>query len=262
MNGVSIADLQARFDPHHRLQHQRLHLQRCIAQSQIEQRERHHQDKINLEQLRMEAQREQQNATLQAKYIEGQNARDLASHNYALGQIGQISKVIDGMIDAGLRKSEAWDNSFAQTMQQLATIEADTIRQERLKRIDHSHNMEAKRLDHLHQMQAKEQDHRHNVSTRSIDHNHSLHSKQVDELYREAFEGLQHQHQREKIILEYNNALIMRFVDSHLKNYNLTFEKACDLVFRLVERSLGMGEQQASEADVSSWVREAMAQVG
>jgi hypothetical protein len=209
MQWVSIADLQARFDPKVRLAYENQHLKRCIAQAQIEQSERHHSERMRLENMKLdskiESERMQARATIEKEKIAGQNALYLADRNHILGQLTQGSQLIDSMIHSQLKQEEDWNNIVADTMRQLFISEADTIKQQRLKELDHKHKIES-------------------------------------------------------MTLEYNLRFTEMFLQNEIQNSRITYDKTCEVIFKLIERALGLGERYASKEDVASWVDEAMKQ--
>lgn len=50
--------------------------------------------------------------------------------------------------------------------------------------------------------------------------------------------------------------------DESPSTLNLAFDKTCEIIFRLVERALGLKEEMAEADSVQEWVREAMEQTG
>jgi hypothetical protein len=47
-----------------------------------------------------------------------------------------------------------------------------------------------------------------------------------------------------------------------LQSLRVTFDRACDIIFRLVERALGLGSQEVDSEEIRGWVQEAMPQTG
>lgn len=209
MQWVSIADLQARFDPKTRLAYEDHHLKRCIAQAKIEQTERHHAERMQIENMRadakIESERIEAEASVTRERIAGQNALNLADRNHILGQLTQGSQLIDSMIHSQLKQEEDWNNIVADTMRQLFVSEADTIKQQRLKELDHKHKIES-------------------------------------------------------MTLEYNLRFTEMVLQNEIQNSRITYDKTCEVIFKLIERALGLGERYASQEDIASWVDEAMGQ--
>lgn len=144
-------DLQHNLDPNYRIQSEKQHLQRCIAQAQLEQSERHHNERTRIEHMRLDAQaeneREHSRAIIEREHISGKNALALADRNHILGQLQQGSQLIDSMILSQLKQEEDWNATVADTMRQLFVTEADTIRQTKLKDLDHKHQIEKMTLE-------------------------------------------------------------------------------------------------------------------
>lgn len=249
MQWVSIADLQARFDPRVRLAYENQHLKRCIAQAQIDQADRHHRERLQVENMKIHADREktkelvaqgdrhhnermqlenmkldakmkaeeiQARATIEKEKIAGKNALDLADRNYinalslanrnhVLGQLTQGSQLIDSMILSQLKQEEDWSNTIADTMRQLFVSEADTIKQTRLKEIDHQHKIES-------------------------------------------------------MTLEYNLRFTEMFLQNEIQNSRVSYDKTCEVIFKLVERVSGLGDKYVNQDDITSWINEAMGQ--
>lgn len=73
---------------------------------------------------------------------------------------------------------------------------------------------------------------------------------------------LDQRHTLEKMRLENNLKMVEMVLGHELQNLRVSYDKACDIIFRLVERALGLGPRQADTEEVREWVREAMAQTG
>ena len=209
MRWVSIAELQAQMDPHHRAVAQNRHFQQCMAQAKFEQDERHHCERQQLESDRLDANLRvaeiQGRTMLERERIAGDNAMSLATRNHALAQSAKSSALIDEMVLSTIRQDEEWNRTFADTMRGLILNEADTIKQERLRKMDQDHLIE-------------------------------------------------------KLRLESNLRMVELVLAHELQNARVAYDKACDIIFRLVERALGLGPHQAEADQVRDWVREAMDQ--
>lgn len=209
MRWISIAELQAQSDPRLRLAAQNQHMQHCIAQAKLEQTERHHYERQLIEQDRLAADIQtseiQGRALVERERIAGDNALSLATRTHALAQSAKSSTLIDEMFLSTMRQEEEWNRTFADTMRQLIVSEADTIKQERLRKLDQLHLIE-------------------------------------------------------KLKLESNLRMVETVLAYEIQNLRVSYDKACDIIFRLVERALGLGPQQAEINTVRDWVREAMQQ--
>lgn len=204
MKWVSIADLRVQGDPRLRLAQQAQYLQECVAQAKLDQTERHHAERLRAD---AEIAEVQGRAIVERERIAGENAIALATRNHALGQAANMSALVDEMVRSHLKEQETWANTMADTLRQVLVTEADTIRQERLKEMDHRHTVE-------------------------------------------------------KLTLE-NNLRLVEMVCSHeLQDLRVSYDKACEIAFRLVERALGLGPDGAEPDQVRAWVREAMEQTG
>lgn len=71
---------------------------------------------------------------------------------------------------------------------------------------------------------------------------------------------LDHRHKIEVMQLEYNLKLVEMFLENEIRDSRVTFDKSIEVIFKVIERCLGLGEQDVSRDDVSSWVNEAMGQ--
>lgn len=182
-----------------------------MEQAKIEQEERHHHERQALERERlsagMEAAEIQGRAMVERERVSGDNAMSLATRSYALDQFSKSSALIDEMMMSTMRQDEEWNRTVSDTMRQLIVTEADTIRQERLRKLDHAHTVE-------------------------------------------------------KLQLESNLRMVEMVLSYELQNLRVAYDKTCDIIFRLVERALGLGEQHAEVDSVRAWVREAMDQTG
>lgn len=202
MRWVSIADLKAQADPRFRLAQESQYLKSCIAQARLEQAERHHTEKMRAD---AEIAEIQGRSIVERERITGENAIALASHNHALGQAAKSSALIDEMFLSHLREQEEWSRTMADTLRQVVVVEADTIRQERIKEMEHRHTIE-------------------------------------------------------QLKLENNLRMVEMVLTNELLDMRVSFDKACEIIFRLVERAFGLGPDGADPEQVRSWVREAMEQ--
>lgn len=73
---------------------------------------------------------------------------------------------------------------------------------------------------------------------------------------------LEQAHLIEKMRLECNLKMMEMTLAHELQNLRVTYDRTCDIVFRLVERALGLGPQEADPEEIRGWVREAMEQTG
>jgi hypothetical protein len=186
-------------------------MQQCIAQAKLEQDERHHYETQAFERERLEAEREiaeiQGRAIVEKERVAGENAISIATRNHALATAAKSSALFDEMLLSVVRQDEEWNRTCADTMRQLIVTEADTIKQERLRKLDQAHLIEKLRLE--------------------------------------------------------SNLRLLEMAFSHeLQNLRLTYDRTCDIIFRLVERALGLGANEVSGDMVHQWVREAMEQTG
>lgn len=211
MRWISIAELKAQADPYYRMAAEKQHMQQCIAEAKLEQTERHHYERQAIERQRAEAgmavAEMQGRAMIERERISGENAIALARHEHLLAQSAKSSALIDEMMLSVMRQDEEWNRTVADTMRTLIVSEADTIKQERLRKLDHLHTIE-------------------------------------------------------KMRLESNLRMVEMVLSYEIQNLRVTYDKACDIIFRLVERALGLGPQLAEVDSVREWVREAMAQTG
>ena len=222
-------------DRHHRerlqVENMKMYADKEKTQTLVEQSNRHHADKIQLENMKLNAKARAEEmqavAIIEKEKIAGWNALYLADKNHShaleladknhshaislantnhfLGQLTQGSQLLDAMIHSQLKQEENWNNTIADTMRQLFISEADTIKQERLKELDHKHKIES-------------------------------------------------------MTLEYNLRFTELALQNELQNARVSYDKTCEVIFKLIERVLGLGERYASQEDISSWVNEAMGQ--
>lgn len=90
----------------------------------------------------------------------------------------------------------------------------------------------------------------------------TLVTKEADLITQERLRKLDQEHLVQKLRLEGNLKLVELVVSHELQNAKLAFEKACEIIFRLVERALDLKEEAAEADSVRMWVREAMGQTG
>lgn len=208
MQWVSVADLA---DPSRRQAAQDRHMQACIAQAKLEQEERHNYERVAVERERLEAgaeaARTQARADVERERIAGDNAISLATRTHALALAAKSSGLIDEMHMSLMRQEEEWGRMVGDAMRGLVLSEADTIKQERLRRLEQAHLVE-------------------------------------------------------KMRLECNLKMMEMALAHELQNLRVTYDRTCDIIFRLVERALGLGPDAVDPEDIRGWVQEAMAQTG
>jgi hypothetical protein len=211
MRWVSIAELQSELDPAKKRAMQNRHLEECVAQAKMEQEERHH-----LERQRIE--REKLETSIEVATIQGRNARELellkayneqslAMLSHTLGAADKSSSLIDEMARSTMRQEEEWHKAFTAAMSGLVLSEADTIKQERLRKLDQEHLIE-------------------------------------------------------KLRLESSLRMIELVLGNEVQNLRLTYDRTCEIIFRLVERALDLGAADAGPDAIREWVKEAMEQTG
>lgn len=205
MRWTSLAEIGANLDPSHRMQVLKQQTKNYFAQAKIEQDENHHRDMISLHHEKMSHERDrtqlETQSMIEREIIAGKNALALTDRNHILGQFTQNSALIDDMIRSELKKSEEWSATVADTMRQLFVQEGDTVRQAKLKELEHRHKIDS-------------------------------------------------------MTLEFNCRLIEMYVQNNLMDARVSFDKACEVIFKLVERALGLGGEMMSEQDIDTVFRE------
>lgn len=158
-------------------------------------------------QVDIETMQIQARALVEHEHISGHNAITLADRTHVLTQSANSSALIDAAYQSHLQEQEGWSKTMADALRQLVIIEADTIRQERLKTLDQKHLIE-------------------------------------------------------KIRLESNLKLVEMASAYEIQNNRFSYEKSCEITFKLVERALNLGGEQMRPDQVRDLVHEATEQVG
>lgn len=253
MQWTTLNELHAQLtDPHHRLATQRHQLQAYMMQAKMEQGERHHQELMSLHQQRMQVEKEEREleaqAMLERERIKGANDRTLATHNFMLNQMGNASKLIDDEYRSLFKEREDWANNLARTRADLLTIEADTLRQITVEKAKHRNNLEAMAVKHTFDMDAK-----------TLDYAKQMELEKQRKKLEKKEKKLQHAQELEKLVLQYNLGVLQKYVDSHLQDWRTEHTKTCEILFRLVEQMLGLGDQQVSESTMRRMYEDALA---
>ncbi len=190
---------------------QNRHLEQCVAQAKIEQDERHHYDRQQIEREKLET-------SIEVANIQGRKAQELerlkAHHDQSLAMLSHTlagaaksSSLIDEMTLATMRQDDEWNKTFISTMSALVLSEADTIKQERLRKLDHEQVVE-------------------------------------------------------KLRLESNLRILELVLGNEVQSSRITYDKMCEIIFRLVERAFDLGPADAGPDTIREWVKEAMDQTG
>ena len=82
--------------------------------------------------------------------------------------------------------------------------------------------------------------------------------KKMESKQQKKMEKMLHRQAKEKMSLEHNFKVLEMCLSNQLQDWRVTHDKACEVIFRMVEKMLGLGEHQVSEAEISQYVQEAM----
>jgi hypothetical protein len=264
MQWVTINELQARMNPQYRLAYERQHMQNCLAQAKLEQGERHHAQTLQVQQQKMALDRELQHldrlAQVERESIAGQNALALGRQNYMLGELAKNTELVHSMFDSQHKREEEWGNNYARIMGDLLTIEADTIRQKAVAKQQNDHDLSRLQLEHELRMREKQFDHMAGLQNKQVDFQYVQNLENQKANIQQQEQKLKHRQEIEKLVLQYNFGVLEKYLDHHLQNLRVTFDKSCEIIFRVIERMLGLGEQQVRESDIDRMVQDAMKQ--
>lgn len=263
MQKMTFADLHAHMtDPHYRLASQRHQLQAYMQQAKIEQGERHHQEMMGLNRERMAVEQElrqiEAQASIEREHIKGANDRALSRQGFMLEQLGKASALVDAEYLSHFKEREDWGNNLARARSDLLTIEADTLRQMTLERLRHKQNLETMEKQYQLDMNKEELKHQFNIETSTLDYHTKTRLENQRASLTKQEKKLQHKQELEKLVLQYNLEILKKFLDSHLQDWRTTHTKASEIIFRLVEQMLGLGEQQVSECEMRRMYEDAL----
>lgn len=82
--------------------------------------------------------------------------------------------------------------------------------------------------------------------------------KKMESKQQKKMEKMLHRQAKEKMSLEHNFKVLEMCLSNQLQDWRVTHDKACEVIFRMVEKMLGLGEHQVSEAEISQYVQEAI----
>jgi frataxin-like iron-binding protein CyaY len=187
-------------------------------------------------------------ASIEREHIKGANDRAIARQGFMLDQLGKASALVDAEYLSHLKEQEDFSNHLARIQGELLNVEADTLRQIIIEKQKHRHSLEMMEKQHQHAMQSKAFDYQ---AQKALEEQRTQLEKKSKKL--------SHRQELEKLVLQYNLEVLKKYIDSRLQDWRVTYDKANEIIFRLVERVLGLGDQQINEADISQYVREAMA---
>ena len=82
----------------------------------------------------------------------------------------------------------------------------------------------------------------------------------ADTIKQAKLKELDHRHKIEAMQLDYNLKFAGMLLENEIRDSRVTFDKSIEVIFKVIERCLGLGEREVRYEDVSDWVNEAMGQ--
>lgn len=144
MKWISIAEALSRGSRHGGASEERRDIETALAQAKLEMTQHNHDERLAFDRERLAVQAE---AAEKAEKAKGENALAELTRKHALDEATRSSGLIDAAWAGVIQRESAWNDVFADTMRQLLVIDADTVRQERLRKLDHVLAMERLRLE-------------------------------------------------------------------------------------------------------------------
>lgn len=144
MKWISIAEALSGGASHNGAADERRSIEAALAQAKLEMAQNNHDERLAFDRERLAVQAEAAEKSEKAK---GENALAELTRKHALDQAARSSALIDEAWAGVIQREGAWNEAFADTMRQLLVIDADTVRQERLRKLDHTLAMERMRLE-------------------------------------------------------------------------------------------------------------------
>lgn len=248
----------ANLDPHYRQRNDEIRLKSEIEGAKLQLQDRHHYEMMDLhrqradtEKEKLQLQREQgelnARASVEAEKIAGENARSLARQSHTHQLIQQDELHVHHLEIQARESDRDFQNRLLETRRSLLEIRADTARQKILSKQNHEQEMEKMKLESELRMREKSQEFFYQDKT---DRNH--HSYKIFE------EKLQQKHALEKRTLDANFEKMAKHLEHVLQNYRVTYDGINDIVMRLIERFLGLGEHELSDEEMASYINEAV----
>jgi hypothetical protein len=157
--------------------------------------------------------------------IKGGNQNRLAIIKSTLDHAGKTSDVINYLFTSVIDESKNWSNTLDNMISQLVLVSANLEAQIQTKIVDHRNTLDVIRENQFN-----------TERTAHINHNHSMQGKSLD-----------HRHRVDEKILDHQLAID-----------KLSFEQVNLVVSQLVQKRLGIGNNESDEA-IKSMVAEAMA---
>ncbi len=261
----SFIDVMASLNPDYRLAQRKQLVHEQIEQAKMTLQQQHHYENMQFNERKLQVERDKINQRndqiarqeqlereaiqggIEKECIAGENALRLSRNNFFQDELAKDTDLIHKMFGSFFDRRRDWKNRLAETQKSLYETEADTIRQKSLQRQKHEQEMEQIRLEHQLRMQENQQGFRQQIGMEqykaSIEQNRQR-QKRVQELH--------------KAVLDYNLRVFEKVIANVIQNKRVTYDSLNSIIVRILERLLGLGEQQISDDDIKQYVKEAM----
>lgn len=256
----SLVDIVASLDPKHRLAQRQQLVYEQVENAKLQMQSQHQQQQnyINQQRLQIEQAKLEQNerhqreiiaGTIEREYIAGDNARALSRQEFFQNELNENTKLIHSFFGDLFSRRQDWQNKISDTRKALYEVEADTIRQKALAKQKHEQDMQKMAFEH--QIRTRESQQQHYQSAEF---------EQLQSQLRQSETRLANQQKLEAMVLEYNLRVLMNVCDSNLQDWRVTYDGLNEILMKVIERILGLGDEQVSERDIERYVDEAMRQ--
>lgn len=228
-----------------RFQREKNLLHKVIEEAKFNQKERHHNEllsfnyqKLNNEQNiakdKLAFEKEKNLQALQLQEIQMQNNLELQDRQHQ----GQLDLAILNNFHQIHQSENMQLNSVLGKLLENKIAEKQNQRDVQLKAIEARIETIKMKLAHKQQMEKLEKEHQYDIEKIKLLHKQEAENKK----------------------LQHNLLVVEKYVDSHLVNTELEFDKFVTIVYRLVERAVGL-EVTINDSDIQAYVDEAMGQM-
>jgi hypothetical protein len=81
----------------------------------------------------------------------------------------------------------------------------------------------------------------------------------ADTIKQTKLKELDHKHKIEELQLTHNLAIASMVLEHEIKNLRVSFDKSCDLIFKIIERVLGFGDREVQRVEVKNAIDQVVA---
>lgn len=228
---MTVGDILNPATAHHR---HRLQLDAEIASAKLQLQQQHQSEMVMLHDEKMAMEREK--LDFQREQSENQERLEREKINIQFDK--ENTDHIRSLELQSIRSQSEQRQKVLDMRHTILSVRADLARQKILAKQQHEQEMEKMKLANELQMKQRQQEF--NLGEAEIIR--------------------RHEQEKEQKTLQNNLDLIKLHIEHIENNASTTYEAMNDIMKRLIERALGLGQYQATDEDIERWTREAMSE--